>query len=462
MGVSLHPSQRRVSCEACRKQKSRCQRLNQNDPKCARCMMLDLECIGGQQRNVGRPRRAATAAASSDSTLNRPPLNTYSQPIPLGASQEAAFLPDRTFQIDWTSLMSPAIAQVQVFDKDADDSFSGAGATRSCMGMDAVGPISPPWDIGFGLAEAESMFAHNLESSIPTPSPFLLESPPSSVSADHSSCLTTINTTDMPRLETVDSIDASAAIFELSQMNLDLHKRVAAAEKSGTALEFNNVIHRQGALYIDNFTLAEFMLSTSQNLLLLLTRLLRTQQCRGLLMAPPATDAALSRLLSPPSQSQPLNLLSPSLTSCYFESSRPLSASLTLTITSVFTQLVSLYELILEFMTARVEHIATDPIAPIPGVTIDGVILENSYTQGALFAEAVVHMLERIECVLGIMSERGNSQEHLFSARQIKVLWSELDGRCTIIPGHANMKPATLREFFGKLASIFRHISLDS
>ncbi|KAJ3528576.1 hypothetical protein NM208_g6854 [Fusarium decemcellulare] len=244
--------------------------------------MLDLECIGGQQRNVGRPRRAAAAAASSDSTLSRPPLNMYAQPIRPDTSQEVAFIPNGTFQIDWTSLMSPAITQIQVFDTDADDTFSGTGAASLSMRMDAAGPISPPWDTGFGLAEAESLFAHDLELDLPTPSPFPPKSPPSSVSADHSSCLTTINTIDMPRLETVDNIDASAAILELSQMNLNLYKRVSAAEKSGTALEFSNVIYRQGELYIDNLTLAEFMLTTSQNLLLVLTRLLRTQQCHGL------------------------------------------------------------------------------------------------------------------------------------------------------------------------------------
>jgi hypothetical protein len=113
----------------------------------------------------------------------------------------------------------------------------------------------------------------------------------------------------------------------------------------------------------------------------------------------------------------------------------------------------------LHLITARVEWISIDPIAPIAGLVFGGVPLDNLCTQGILFS---INLLERIECTLGINSGPSTSQVGLLSARQTQVLWSELDGRCAVLPGHAVMRPATLRRIFGKVAVIFRQISADS
>ncbi|EXL94473.1 hypothetical protein NOF04DRAFT_11438 [Fusarium oxysporum II5] len=56
MGAAIHHSQRRVSCEACRNAKAKCQRIRPTDSQCARCFLLKIECIVGKQRKVGRPR----------------------------------------------------------------------------------------------------------------------------------------------------------------------------------------------------------------------------------------------------------------------------------------------------------------------------------------------------------------------------------------------------------------------
>jgi hypothetical protein len=245
-------------------------------------------------------------------------------------------------------------------------------------------------------------------------------------------------------------------------MNHDLHIRVAAAETNKANPEFHNVIYWQGALYIDNFTLAEFMPKTSQNFLQLLTRLLSTRQPVGLLCASPTTDTFFPKLLSmqshPPQMSQD-NPSTCSPPSCATDTTGPLTAPLALTITSILTQLISLYELMLHLITARVEWISIDPIAPIPGLVFGGVPLDNLCTNGILCS---INLLERIECTLGINSGPSTSQVGLLSARQTQVLWSELDGRCAVLPGHAVMRPATLRRLFGKVAVIFRQISADS
>ncbi|KAK9241736.1 hypothetical protein V1506DRAFT_549820 [Lipomyces tetrasporus] len=459
MGLaSIHPSQRRFSCEVCRKHKSRCQRLNRNDPKCARCTLLGVECTTGQQRNVGRPRRTA-ASTSPGSTVEHPPVKLYSQPIPPSVSQENASLLEGGNQLDWTSMMSPAPTPVQVPVTAVDDAF-GAVSTGSTIGMDSFDQYSPSWDTGFGLDQTYSLFNPDSGFSITTPTPYSLETPPKTANSTY---FAPIDTVAIQRPETADGNDTSDAIFELSKMNLDLHIRVAAAEMNKATLDFNSVIYQQSALYIDNFTLAEFMLKTSQDFLLILTRLLSSRPSRGLLCASRTAETPFPKLLSLPSQSPQNNhhnLSSVSSSSYPIAAGEPLFAPLALTITSIFTQLVSLYELILQYITTRVERIATDPIAPIPGLTFGGLPLENPCTQGMLFSEVIVHLLERIERALGIVSVPDGGEVGLLSVRQIEVLWSELDGRRAIIPGHAIMRPANLRRLFGKVAFIFRQLSL--
>ncbi|KAK9334707.1 hypothetical protein LIPSTDRAFT_338561, partial [Lipomyces starkeyi NRRL Y-11557] len=232
-------------------------------------------------------------------------------------------------------------------------------------------------------------------------------------------------------------------------------------EQSYSGLQQHNLSTKP--LYIDNFTLAEFILKTSQDFLLILTRLLSSRPSRGLLCASRAAETPFSKLLSLSSQSHQNNhhnLSSSSSSSYPIAAWEPLSAPLSLTVTSIFTQLVSLYELILHYIAARVERIATDPIAPIPGLTFGGLPLENPCTQGMLFSEVIVHLLERIERALGIVSVPDGGEVGVLSVRQIEVFWSELGGRRVIIPGHAIMGPANLRRLLVKVAFIFKQLSL--
>lgn len=206
---------------------------------------------------------------------------------------------------------------------------------------------------------------------------------------------------------------------------------------------------------IDNLTLAEFMITTSQDFLLILTRLLRSRSSCGLLCASQMAETPFPKLFP----NNHLDLSSNPILSLPVATSEPLLAPLALTIKSIFIQMISIYELILEYITARVERIAIDPIAPIPGLTFRGLPVEKPCTQGMLFCEVIEYLLQKIEQALGIVSVSEGSEVGLLSARQIRVLWSELNGRRPIIPDHAIITPADLRRFFGKVASIFRRLS---
>lgn len=459
--TTVHPSQRRVSCQACRKNKSRCQKFDRNDPKCVRCTLNGAECITGLQRHIGRPRQTTASTTPPSSTVKKLATDTCSQTKPTGAYQEDAFQSKGACQANWTI--------VQVPDTAADDAFGpGFAAATWEAGLGSLDVYLPPLNAGFDFAYSQFTSVRDSGFGIPTPPPYTstfcpIPSPASTTSSNHSICLTTINAREIPGPENVDSIDTSTALMELSKINFDLHIRLTAAEANNANLDFNHVIYRQGALYIDHFTLAEFMLKTSQDFLLILTRLLNTQKSNYLSCASPTADKPSPELPSMPSQAQQMSQVGPScsLPSYHIDNAGTLPAPVALITTSIFLQLVSLFELIVEYITARVERISIDPIAPIPDLMFGGVPLESSCTQGLLFSEAIIYLLERLESALGIKSGTTSSQVGVLSARQIKVLWSELDGRRSIIPGHAIMRPSTLRRLFGRLAAIFRRLSVD-
>ncbi|KAL2694753.1 hypothetical protein Neosp_001339 [[Neocosmospora] mangrovei] len=343
--------------------------------------------------------------------------------------------------LGWNTLVTPAPTPLPVLVPAVDD------ATWPAIEMGSFSQPLALWD----LDRIDSLSSPDLGFSIAMPPPYSLEPLPKTVSVANAIDLTPA---DAVASRGLDTIDASDAMLELSQMNIDLHIRVAAVERNKDVLDFNSVIYPQSVLYIDNSTLAEFMIKTSRDLLLILTRLLSSRESHGRLCYSTMAEAPFPKLLSPsPSQTYPSNHHLP--ISPVTAAEEPLSAPIALTITSIFTQMTSLYELILEHITARVERIATDPIIPVPGFTFGGIPLDRPCTQGMLFSEVIVHLLESIERVLGIGV---GGEAGLLAARQIKVLWSELDGRREIIPGRAVMRPDDLRRLFGKVADIFRQL----
>jgi hypothetical protein len=72
-------------------------------------------------------------------------------------------------------------------------------------------------------------------------------------------------------------IASTDALAKLSQINLGLHIRVAAAEKYRTTLDLNTIVYPEGPLFIEDYTLAEFILKTSEDFSQILTRLCASQ-----------------------------------------------------------------------------------------------------------------------------------------------------------------------------------------
>lgn len=503
MGAIVHPSQRRLSCETCRKHKSRCHRLYPNDPKCTRCIILDVQCTTGQQKKVGRPRRVAGSGseATRDSTASRPSINNLpAAHVEDTSSHPAAFL-EATNELSWKNMSSWAPTPVSILVTTPYDEFSAE--TWPSVGMDplelplqtaAEGAVS--WDAPNYPVESGSSSTTTTNSALgmTTPLTHSFHAPLTEVTAsspaDSISTEANVLRLPAPTQAAVDGIAASEAIAKLSKINLDLHLRMAAAESNRAVLNFNDIIHRGRCLCIDNFTLAEFLLGTSQRFLLILTRLRANRSTYGLLCATQRTRSttcypelfpmssqmdvfAQDRLSEPSGFSQPSvsQHQSNPTSSQYNSSSVPASyhvaaselllAPIALTITSIFIQLIYLHELTLTHMTARIEVIDTDPIPPIPGLTFGGLPIAEPCTQGILFSEVVVHLLERIEQALGIGVVPEGGGAGLLSPRQIDVLWSEFDERVGSIRGRGMMRPANMRASFKNVGKMLKQLSLN-
>ncbi|KAJ4004542.1 hypothetical protein NW752_011639 [Fusarium irregulare] len=374
----------------------------------------------------------------------------YIPPTPPGTSPDETSLIDaNTYSIDWTSLASPASTSLQVVGKTVDHSFGGSAPTCSPVDLSSV---NDPWNTGFGLGESSSTFAYDSVFGASPPitdtdaAPmYLLQSPPSTISSTH-------------RLGDTSANDDHNALMELSKINIDLHARVSAAKANCSHLTFDDLVYRQGPLYIDNYTLTEFILNISQDFL---------QVIIGLLPASPTADTRISELLSLSHKSKSqsptqVNQASHSPPSHHAGLPEPLSAPLALMITSIFIQILLLYELILEHTTTRVDRLPIEPIPPIPILPYDSLVLESLCRQGAFFSRTLADFLERMQYVLGIDSGPGAGQKGLLTAKQVKAFWGDLDSERSIVPGQALMGPIVLGRLFVKMEIIFERIAEDS
>ncbi|CAG7560609.1 unnamed protein product [Fusarium equiseti] len=376
---------------------------------------------------------------------------------------ENSILDTSAYQIDWTNPEPSASTSLQVIGKAVEPTLGGSVPTWSPFELGSVDNNSSSLNNGFGFAESASLFAYNSffgasppNTDTDTPPLYLLQSPASTVNNDPHVSL------EIPKQH--HAIDDQTALMELSKMNVDLHARVSAAKVNNSHLTFDDLVYRQGPLYIDKYTLAEFVLDISQNFLQIIARVLSTRTGPNVLPASSAADAQIYELLSfnPKSKLESPNKPSHSPPSCHGGLREPLSTPLALTITSIVVQLLSLYELLLEHTTTRVDRLPIEPMPPIPILSNHTLSLESLCTQGAFFQRAIVHVLERMQHVLGIESGPGASQKGLLTAKQIKVLWGELDSGRGIVPGPALMGPSILQRLFGKMETVLERIAADS
>ncbi|CAH0034411.1 unnamed protein product [Clonostachys rhizophaga] len=458
MGISpTHPSQERSSCDVCKKQKSKCLRINPSDLACARCSILDVPCTTGQPKAAGRPRRKARSATSHTASKHAP-KNPPNPSIPPTPSQQTNAFFEGSNPIHWTVTSSQDPSHPQLPPTMAQDAVHNTEACHTRFSDTFRSPVTS-WTIRDNIEYANSpppssYTRLNFDGVIPSVYSVATSPNPAPPLTSHSAPLHSVypSTTPLPQ-----NANPQDPMFDLSKINLGLNGRLKAMKEHQQILDFDLMIVQQSPLSIDNITLAEYMLKAAHEFLSILTRLYNSQHCPEQPCELPARDEIYSKVLTSlhqqdPTKTQDLSGISHQLNPKFIL--EPLPGPIVLLITSIFIQLISSYELILHYLTLRVERIPADPIQPIPGLVICGQPLERACTQGMLFCEVSVILLSAIERLLGVEG-RGAG---LLSPRQLEVLTSELDARQELSPGYAMMSPAILRRLLGKVADVLRVI----
>ncbi|KAF5600683.1 C6 zinc finger domain-containing protein [Fusarium pseudoanthophilum] len=479
MGTStIHPSQRRLSCDVCRRHKTRCLRIKQDDPKCARCTMLDEECNVGGPKKVGRPRKLDSARAGKESTEQHRAKPVRSQKKQTSSRKQQS-VPSPTS----VSPESDIFLESMMFSPITIPTTIPASITTTTISIAA-----PPVE-----TTTNTVFA--LESSWPTPGTTELqpssfpERLPSKISScfKHSSAFADydwnidendVSTTKPSQLDLTvicsnparlvipelgspsGSIELSDALSKLSKLNNDLHIRMAAIESHRSVMTLSSILFREGPLFIENLTLGEFTLGSTQDLFQVLSRLLNNRRCHASLESGhmldivnlPGLDGQSS---SPHSYGDGHNGPSPSFASPFPSASQPLPTPLVLTITAVFTQLISLHEVLLKHITL---WLTAEPLRPISGLQFGEASPQDLCAQGIRYSTASLSFLERIEQILGITGLPEWGEPGLLSMQQIDVLWSVLDGGEGVAPGHGFMRPAYVKRSLWKALSVMSRV----
>ncbi|KAF4456713.1 C6 zinc finger domain [Fusarium albosuccineum] len=492
MGTStIHPSQRRLSCDVCRRHKTRCQRIKQNDPKCARCTMLGEECNIGGQKKVGRPRKSDSTPGQrvgkeSTEEPRAKPLrpqkkqtttkNQQSDPSPSGVLPDVGnfldmsdqhgienimfsttTIPTATPTITTSTAVPPVVGTITNVDFALESSWPAVGTAEL-----QTSPLPPPVPSScFKYSSAFVEYDWNMN-----------ENDVSKTKSSQSDLTVTCSdpaSLVIPGLGApMGSIDLSDAFSKLSKLNNDLHIRMAAIESHRSVMTLSSILFREGPLFINNFTLGEFTMRSTQELFQVLSRLLNNRQCHAPLDGARKLDiVCLPGLDGQSSSPHPYGGgydshgqgSRPNLTSPLPSTSlQPLLAPLFLTITAVFTQLISLYEVTLKHMLLWLENIAAEPLRPISGLRTGEASPQDLCARGIRFSNASLNFLERIEQILGLTGQPEWGGPGLLSIRQIDLLWSVLDSGEGIAPGHGFKRAAYVKRSLQKVSSVLSRV----
>ena len=469
--MNIHPSQRRFACEVCKKNKAKCQRLQQTDLKCTRCMMLGVECRPGSQKKVGRPRRSegvfvhkvlkSTPIASGQKARNenkerRQPLMSHQSAFSVGRIHDRSgpiLVPPQTGYLPIAmhpsmSIRTPKplslLTEPPTWDLHDErvriDTYNGTYPTDQYIAT-IMPPLSSSSSDDTSDRELEWPDIATIPTSIQASSLAWL-SPPSHDETRYytpeatrtmyfDTRLRTVTNEPTPfHRATTNHSQLPDIVDTLSRIRKDMDLRRTLIRRHKSILSLDALIYRQSPLFIANYTLSEFLISTSQDFLHILTRLQASRKWK------PTAPFYITAISSP----------------------ERLPHALAHTISSIFSELISFYELFLEHLTSRIEHISTDPVAPIPGLTLNGKPLARPCDQGSLFCDVVLGNLERMEHVLGL--EAHGDGGGLLSAAQVDDLWGYMDGSVGVASGEGIMRPADVKALFRKMVVVFERLAV--
>jgi hypothetical protein len=470
----VHPTQRRVSCELCRKNKVKCQRAQPDDTKCIRCTSNDLTCDSGQQRKVGRPKRKEPASSSavdkswtdkrkqsfhptstqatvrftesldvarSVSAADHLPFHAHAEvrshvSASISRTRNSGWLQFPTFMTNsWCHENLPEAGRGRIItDAEFCSPSDGSAAVPSGIPMKAHANRAARSITPATLSRSKQPL---LEDSVawiyPEPSidlrvygltgkkqplPFGIDRPPTYYVHENrfSSTPSDVMTSDV-------NVGGKGVMARLVRIVQGLRLRSAMVQANRPLVSLNSLVHREGPFFIETYSLCEYVMTATQDLVEIVTILL--------LYGPQST-------CKPDDQS---------------------SAHLIPMITDTYCRILSFLQLFLEHLTDRAERQGSDPVVPIPGLTFNGVLLPGPCTQGVLFSSSTFYLLGRLDNVLGLDPMVGGTG--LLAAEQIDVLYDKLDRSEDLAQDKGIMRPADVRKLYARVAMVLEQLSTN-
>jgi hypothetical protein len=217
-------------------------------------------------------------------------------------------------------------------------------------------------------------------------------------------------------------IDGMGATIRLARIIQGLRLLSAMVQTNRSLLSLNFLTHREGAFFLESYSLCEYVVTSTQELVQIVAALLYRRQ--------PA---------SKPDEQLPAHLVR--------------------TITDIYCRILSFFQLILEHLTDRAERQDDHAVIPIPGLMFNGTVQIGPCTQGVLFSSSTFYLLGRLDDVLGLDPiTRGTG---LLSTSQIDVLCDKLDRSEDLTQGKGIMRPADGRRLYARVATVLEQLSAN-
>lgn len=486
----VHPSQRRVSCELCRKNKTKCQRSQPDDTKCLRCTLNDLVCDFGQQRKVGRPKRkefASPSAVDKSRVTKRPKQLNYPDVASLAATvskdrngpstrtptaSSNVYKPSTQVHAEGTlpphphaafrSLVSPATQRTPdpawvefptfMTDRWYRQKISGAGRGGTVTDVEfgsppsgtATGPSVPTmtaflsrdaYDISPAMLDTVSQALFGGSLAWINPGPPIAAPPPPSYDL----------TRKKPPLPF--GIGRPPTYY--------VHENKFSSDPSDSAMSSGSLDGRAAVVrltrILQGLRLRTEMVRTNRSLLSLKFMIHREG---------PFFIESYSLCEYLTNATQDLVQIIAALLNLRQSASKPneqMSAHLVSTIMDIYCRILAFFQLFLEHLTDRAEQSGSNPVIPIQGLSFNGVVLTGPCTQGTLFTSSTFYLLGRLDTVLGLDPMSGGTG--LLSTNQIEVLCDRLDRSEDLAQRKGIMRPADVRKLYARVAAVLEKLS---
>ena len=370
--MDVHPSQRRTSCEGCRKHNWRCQRIRVDDPKCARCMMLDIHCHTGEPKRAGRPKKS-TSSSTPKITKSKPRVR---MPRP---------------QHEASCHASPAHA----FASDMRNFVSGHATFPDFEPADSAQPSLADFQPRSEPICPSSGLHHVGEERSEQPPLARRSSPEPSCGESLALCNLRISSFEV-QLET-----------DLAELQFDLQARESLIMSAQT-LDFDSLFYQDSPLYLAHSTLGKFTLTASERLVHILDRIRHSPPNARSFCYQPYVDAASA-------DQDALTL-------------RPLALTLAADITGLFGRLLLMYKLVVDTVLNRLQRPELGFPAVLPDIFAQEGERVSSCMQGVAYCNYLLNLLHRIEQRLGVCADDEASERSMFSIEQVEILESIIDG----------------------------------